>query len=102
MYSLSASGGDPQRITRDYKILRGYSWLSDGSGIVYSSSRGTTVLYLPTMNLWSVKLDGSGVRQLTFGEASYIDPDVDSKGSLLASSVLTEFNIMMFPHACES
>jgi len=99
VFAVSASGGDPQRITRDYKILRGYSWLSDGSGIVYSSSRGTTVLYLPTMNLWSVKLDGSGVRQLTFGEASYIDPDVDSKGRLFASRVRTEFNIWKFPVA---
>src|SRR5438034_9401158 len=51
------------------------------------------------MNLWSVKLDGSGVRQLTFGEASYIDPDVDSKGRLFASRVRTAVNIWKFPVA---
>jgi len=99
VFSVPASGGEPQHITREHKILHGYSFLPDGSGIVYSSSRGSSVLYLPTMNLWSVKLDGSGARQLTFGEASYIEPDVDSRGRLLATHIRTEFNIWKFPVA---
>jgi eukaryotic-like serine/threonine-protein kinase len=97
VFAVPSSGGEPQRLTRDYKILRGFSWLADNSGIVYSSSRGTSVLYLPTMNLWSVKLDGSGARQLTFGEASYVDPDLDSKGRLPASRIQMDFNVWRFP-----
>src|SRR5205823_637657 len=44
-----------------------------------------------------VKLDGSPVRQLTFGDASFVDPDVDRMGAVFASQVRREFNVWRFP-----
>ena len=70
IFAVSSDGGEPQRISREGRLLSGFSWTTDGAGIVYSSARDGTVLYLPTFNLWTARLDGSGLRQLTFGEVS--------------------------------
>src|SRR3981081_1080007 len=67
VFYVAAEGGSTQAITQDGNPLEGFAWLPDGSGVVYSSSRGDTVLYLRTMNLWSVKTGGKDLRQLTFG-----------------------------------
>jgi Tol biopolymer transport system component len=64
---------------------------------VYSSSRGETMLYLPTMNLWSVHIGGKDLRQLTFGETSYTSPDLDNRGNLVASRSRTQFDIWKYP-----
>jgi Tol biopolymer transport system component len=53
--------------------LQGFAWLPDGSGFVYSSSRGSTMLYPPVFNLRAVRRDGSDDRQLTFGDHSYVE-----------------------------
>jgi Tol biopolymer transport system component len=55
------------------------------------------VLYLPTFNLWTARIDGSGLRQLTFGEVSYVEPDLDDGGLLVASRVVRHLNIWKFP-----
>src|SRR4029434_9646818 len=39
-------------------LLEGFAWLPDGSGLVYSSSRGRTLLYPPGVNLRVLQLDG--------------------------------------------
>ncbi|MBS1852069.1 MAG: serine/threonine-protein kinase [Acidobacteria bacterium] len=88
---------EPRKITQDSNPLNGFAWLPDGSGIVYSSSRGDTVLYLPIMNLWSVRLDGKKLRQLTFGEISFMSPDMDRAGNLVATRSNVQFNIWKFP-----
>ena len=90
-------GGEPRQISREGRLLSGFCWTADGSGIVYSSARGSTVLYLPTFNLWTARLDGSGLRQLTFGEVSYVEPDLDAKGLLVASRIPRSLNIWKFP-----
>ena len=36
------------------------------------------------MNLWSVQIGGKNLRQLTFGETSYISPDVDQHGNVVS------------------
>ena len=46
-----------------------------------------TVLYLPTITS-GPSSNGNGIRQLTFGEASYVDPDVDATGLLVAGGSL--------------
>ena len=68
-------GGDAREIARGVD-LKGLSWLPDGSGVVYSSPAGSTVLYPPLFNLRAVGRDGGGNRQLTFGDVSYVEPDV--------------------------
>ncbi|HEY7099478.1 MAG TPA: protein kinase [Terriglobales bacterium] len=97
VYYVAVSGGQAQKITRDGNPLAGFAWLPDSSGVVYSTSRGSTVLYLPTMNLWSVDLGGENLRQLTFGETSYISPDVDRKGTIVSTRMQTQFDIWRFP-----
>ena len=97
VFGVPVGGGTPQKITADGTPMDGFAWLPDGSGVVYSSSRGETILYLPTMNLWSVKLGGKKLRQLTFGEISYGRPDIDSKGNLVASGTRTVFDLWRVP-----
>jgi Tol biopolymer transport system component len=77
-------------------LLGGLSWLPDGSGFVYGSSSGT-LLYPPTFNLRSVRLDGSDVRQLTFGDQSYVEPDVHASGKLVAGRVTSRSDIWKIP-----
>jgi Tol biopolymer transport system component len=77
--------------------LRGISWLPDGSGIVYASAAGSTILYPPVFNLRSIGRRGGSERQLTFGDVSYVEPDVASSGKLLASRIRSQSDIWKFP-----
>jgi serine/threonine protein kinase len=97
VFCVPAGGGGTQAITRDGNPLAGFAWLPDGSGVVYSSSRGDTVLYLRTMNLWSVQTGGKNLRQLTFGETSYISPDLDRRGNIVATRRQIQFDIWRYP-----
>jgi len=97
VYGVPLSGSTPQKITDDGNPMEGFAWLPDSSGVVYSSSRGETILYLPTMNLWSVKFGGKDLRQLSFGEISYGSPDIDPQGNLVASSIRTDFDLWRVP-----
>ena len=97
IFAVSVGSGESRQITRESRLLSGFCWTADGSGIVYSSARSSTVLYLPTFNLWTVGFDGDGLRQLTFGEASYVDPDLDAKGLLVAGRILRNLNIWKYP-----
>ncbi len=97
VFYVPAEGGSLHAITQDGNPLEGFAWLPDGSGVVYSSSRGDTVLYLRTMNLWSVKSGGKNLRQLSFGETSYISPDLDRHGNIVATRRQIQFNIWRYP-----
>ena len=97
VFYVPAEGGSLQAITQDGNPLEGFAWLPDGSGVVYSSSRGDTVLYLRTMNLWSVQTGGKNLRQLTFGGTSYISPDLDRNGNIVATRRQIQFDIWRFP-----
>jgi eukaryotic-like serine/threonine-protein kinase len=97
IFFVPVSGGEARKITQDSMPLAGFAWLPDSSGIVYSSSRGDTILYLPTMNFWSVHIDGSHLRQLTFGETSYVAPDVDGNRNVVASRSRAQFDVWKFP-----
>ena len=97
VFYVPAEGGSAQAITQDGNPLAGFAWLPDGSGVIYSSSRGNTVLYLRTMNLWSVQTGGRNLRQLTFGETSYISPDLDQHGNIVATRRQIQFDIWRYP-----
>ncbi len=92
---ISWEGGEPRDIARG-EMLRGFSWLPDGSRIVYSSSSGSTILYPPIFNLRVVGRTGGNDRQLTFGEVSYVEPDIVA-GRLTASRVRIQSDIWSFP-----
>ena len=97
VFYVPAEGGSTQAITQDGNPLAGFAWLPDGSGFFYSSSRGDTVLYLRTMNLWSVQTGGKNLHQLTFGETSYISPDLDRQGNIVATRRRIQFDIWRYP-----
>ena len=83
---IPANEGDPRDIARG-DALAGLAWTPDGSGVVYSSSQGSTVLYPPTMNLRMAPLTGGGDQQLTFGDDSFVQPDIDASGAVTVSRV---------------
>jgi Tol biopolymer transport system component len=95
---VAVRSGERREITRD-SALNGFSWLPDSAGFVYSSSRGSTMLYPPVCNLRTIARDDSGDRALTFGDDSYIDPDAHSTGSLVVSRVRMRSDIWKFPIA---
>jgi Tol biopolymer transport system component len=97
IFAVPSDGGSPQRITREARLLSGFCWTPDGSRIVFSTARGSTVLYLPTFNLWAVGRDGNGLRQITFGESSYVEPDLDASGLLVAGHMMRSLDIWKFP-----
>ena len=66
---VPAGGGEPREVARS-AWLNGFAWRSEGSGLVYSSSRGSTLLYPPIFNLRTVGHDGRDDRQLTYGDRS--------------------------------
>jgi len=93
---VPASGGAARELIRG-DGLKGLAWLPDGSGLVYSSSLGSTILYPPIFNLRIAPLDGGGQRPLTFGEVSYVNPDMRSSGKLVASRIRIQSDIWKFP-----
>ena len=97
VFVVPSGGGEPRGITRASNRMSGFAWLPDGSGIVVSSSRGGTLYYLPTFNLWSVPLNGGAWRQDTFGEVSYLYPDVDRTGTLVTTRLQLQSNIWRYP-----
>jgi serine/threonine protein kinase len=96
IFAVPAAGGDLRQILPDENFLRGFDWLPDSSGILYSSSRGSTIPYVPRVNLWTVGLDGGNPRQVTFG-ASYVEPDINASGTIVAGERTVDFDIWKFP-----
>jgi Tol biopolymer transport system component len=92
---VPAAGGEPREVARS-AWLKGLSWLPDGSGLVYGSSRGSTLLYPPIFNLRTVAPDGRDDRQLTYGDQSFIEPDVHQSGRLLAGRIRAQSDIWKF------
>jgi serine/threonine protein kinase/Tol biopolymer transport system component len=97
IFSVLSQGGQPRAVTSDDVMMSGFAWLPDGSGIVYSCARGSTIVYLPTYNLWLAKLSGSTPVQLTVGEESYVSPDISTTGAIAASRVRMRFDLWKFP-----
>ena len=90
-----ANGG--RRAVCDREWLKGFCWLPDGSGLVYSSSRGSTLLYPPLFNLRTITVDGRTDRQLTFGDQSYVAPDTRHAGKLIAGRIKSSSDIWKVP-----
>jgi eukaryotic-like serine/threonine-protein kinase len=96
LFIAGSSGGEVREVARDLHF-RGVTWLPDGSGLVYSVSSGRMVAYPPTFNLRIVGIDGSGDRQVTYGDTSYVEPDLHASGKLLASRIRSQTDIWKFP-----
>jgi Tol biopolymer transport system component len=97
VFVVPAAGGEPRGITQASNRMSGFTWLPDGSAIVVSSSRGSSLYYLPSFNLWTVSLRGGDWRQNTFGEVSYLYPDVDRAGNLVSTRLQLRSDIWRYP-----
>ena len=97
LHILPARGGQEPALIARASAIRGAAWLPDSSGVVYSSAAGSTVPYPPTFNLRRVNRDGTGDRALTFGDASFVEPDVHPSGKVLASRIRGQSDIWKFP-----
>jgi Tol biopolymer transport system component len=97
VYVVPSAGGAIRQITRENTLMSGLAWLANGSRLVYSTARGSTVLYLPTMHLWLISPSGGVPQQLTFGEAGDENPDVDHDGRIVVSRRHMQFDIWKFP-----
>jgi len=96
IYVVPAGGGEPREIAGGLD-LRGYCWLPDGSGLVYSSAAGSTIPYPPTFNLRLAPLNGGGERQLTFGDVSYEEPDIGGGSGVVATRIRLQSDVWRFP-----
>ena len=97
IFVVPATGGESRKLTRDNNMMNGFAWLRDSTGIVYSSSRGGTIPYLPTLGLWQVTLRDGSVRQVTSSETSYMSPDISASGAILVSRMKLQTDIWKFP-----
>jgi Tol biopolymer transport system component len=93
----ATAGAKPVAVSNDNRFVAGLAWLPDGRGIVYASSRGATVAYLPPLALWQVALDGQPPRQLTPAEASYQQPDIHKSGLVSVARVNMRFDLWSYP-----
>ena len=97
VFVAPAAGGEPRQLTNDNNMMNGIAWLPDSTGILYSSSRGGTMPYLPPLRLWQVTLRDGSVRQMTSGEASYLSPDISRSGAVSVSRIKLQSDIWRFP-----
>ncbi len=97
IFVVPASGGEPTRLTHDRNVIAGLAWLPAGDRIVYATSRGNTIPYLPLLRLWEAPLDGGPPRPLTAADVSYEQPDVHANGMLSAARLQMRFDIWKFP-----
>src|SRR5262249_46629387 len=96
-FVTSATTGETRQLPNDRNIISGLTWLPDGSGIIYGSSRGSTIPYLPSLSLWEVGLDHRIPRQITPAEAWYEQPDAHASGLVSAARLQMHFDISSFP-----
>ena len=97
IFVVPASGGEPQQLTHDNNLMSGFAWLPSSAGIIFSSSRSSTMPYLPALGLWEVTLRDGLVRQVMSGEASYMSPDISKSGAILVSRMKLQTDIWKFP-----
>jgi Tol biopolymer transport system component len=98
IHVVAARGGaKPVPLATDNRFVDGLAWLPDSRGIVYASSRGAPVAYLPPLALWQVMLDGQAPRQLTPAEASYQQPDIHESGLVSTARVNMRSDVWSYP-----
>ncbi|MGH9204913.1 MAG: TolB family protein, partial [Vicinamibacterales bacterium] len=99
LYVIDVDGSEVTAVASAPRI-QGLAWLPDNSGLVYASSVGSTSAYPPIFNLRSASRRKGSYdtgRQLTFGDVSYVEPDIVAPGKLFASRVRMQSDIWRFP-----
>lgn len=97
VFVVPAGGGEPRPLTHEQTLMSGFTWLPDSTGIVYSSSRASTVPYLPTFSLWEARFGDQPPRQLTSGESSFVHPDLNGAGVMVAGRMNMQLDLWKLP-----
>ena len=97
IFVVSTRGGEPRPLTHDRNMMSGLAWLPDSSGIIYGSSRGSTLPYLPPWGLWEMRLNGQAPRAVTPTDVSYEQPDVHDTGLVAAVRMRMRLDVWKFP-----
>src|SRR5204862_6375179 len=70
VYVMSSSGAELRRVTDGRGLNWSPGWSADGSRITFTSNRDGK-----TSTIYSVALDGSGIKAITAGEGAASSPD---------------------------
>jgi Tol biopolymer transport system component len=97
VFALALADGTARQLTHDNGQIHGLAWLPDGRSLIYSSSRGTTMPYLPTQALWQVGLESGEAHQIAPADLSYLHPDVHASGAIVASRLRMQFDVWKYP-----
>jgi serine/threonine protein kinase/tricorn protease-like protein len=97
IFAVPADGGTPRQLTHENGQIHGLTWLPDSARLVYSSSRGATMPYLPTLGLWELALDGDEPRRIAPTDLSYLHPDIHASGTMVASRLQMHFDLWKYP-----
>ena len=97
VFAIPAAGGTVRQLTHDNNMMAGFTWLLDSSGIIYSSSRGSTMPYLPTLSLWQVGLADGALHQVAASESSYVQPDLGPNNTIVVGRLRLQSEIWRFP-----
>ena len=92
VFALVLADGTARQLTHDNGQIHGLAWLPDGRSLIYSSSRGTTMPYLPTQALWQVGLESGEAHQIAPADLSYLHPDVHASGAIVASRLRMQYD----------
>ena len=102
IFVTSPTTGETRQLTHDRNIISGLAWLPDSKGIIYGSSRGSTIPYLPSLSLWAVMLGDRVPRQITSADAWYEQPDVHASGLVSVARWRIHFDISRFPFGTDA
>jgi eukaryotic-like serine/threonine-protein kinase len=97
VFVTSPATGETRQLTHDRNVINGLTWLPDSTGIIYGSSRGSTIPYLPSLSLWQVGFDAGESRPITPADTWYEQPDAHSTGLLSAARLQMHFDISEIP-----
>ena len=78
LYSLPITGGDAQRLTAPLVEASHPNWSPKGDSIAFQSYMGGT------FHIWTMKPDGSAMKQLTFGHGDDREPSFSPDGKTIA------------------
>ena len=98
IFAVPLGGGPPRQLTHDNGRSMDWRGCPTARGVIYSSSRGTSMPYLPTQGLWEVDLDGGAPRRDRSPPTSPIcTPTSVSDGMMVASRLQMQFDLWKYP-----
>jgi Tol biopolymer transport system component len=97
IFVVASAGGSPRQLTDENRQISGLAWRPDSSAVIYSSSRATTMAYLPALGLWEVPFDGGEITRVAPLDLSYLYPDVHASGTIVASRRYLQSDLWKYP-----